>query len=63
MDSKDKKYELISQSDYARRTKKSRQLVKYYVDNDLLDTELISGIKFVKIAKDGPLSTSPPESK
>lgn len=56
-------YSLMSQSEYARRTKKSRHLINYHVRKGNLDTELISGIPFIKIPNDDPLSQPSPESK
>jgi hypothetical protein len=49
------RFSLMSQSEYARKTEKSRQLVHYYVRKELLETTEVSGTKFIKIPKDGSL--------
>lgn len=56
-------YTLMSQSEYGRKTKKSRQLVHYYVTKQLLETFEVSGTKFIKIPNDDPLLKPSPESK
>lgn len=56
-------YDLISQSNYAKKTGKTRATINYHVRKGNLDTELVDGVPYILIPKDEPLPEPPPKSK